>query len=179
METCNTGTFGQRGWREEVTMFKDDERKDEGGLLRCVDVSQEIYIQQERRDIKEGRNQNRAMTQSDRLTAFISSWKILGFISKFRAVKVGAVGEGLARVYNTISHTDKAGMINQWYDHLLSSSSRGNEGNICAVAPKQASNRQTDQFTPHIHTLGARQMCTWSGLHSRDGHVLCDSMHRG
>lgn len=93
-------------------MFKDDE--DEGGLLRCVDVSREIYIQQERCDIKEGRNQNRAMTQSERLLkAIISSRKILGFISKFRAVKVGAVGEGLARVCNTISHTDKAGMINQ------------------------------------------------------------------
>lgn len=132
----------------------------------------EMYIQEERGDIKDRRNQNGTMTQSDCLLKVIqSSWKFWGFISKFPAVKDRAVGEGLARVYNAISHTDKAGMINQWYDRLLSSSSRGNEGNMCTVTPRQLPHRQTGKFTLHIHTLGAIKCARGQVLHSSDRHV--------
>lgn len=95
--------------------------------------------------------------------------------------------EGLACVHNAISHTDKAGRINQWYDHLLSSSSQGNEGNIllCTATSTMISNRQS---TPdycycfcwtYAHT---ENMCIawvrWGGVWAAVTDVTCD-MCRG
>lgn len=88
--------------------------------------------------------------------------------------------EGLACEYNAISHTDKAGRINQWYDHLLSSSSWGNEGNIllCTITTKQITNRKSDNVivcaelshTLETLTMSIRQKC----LRNSDSCILCE-----
>lgn len=135
---------------EKMRQSRRNQRKGEDGTAElCFHIygliklwkSWENSIQEKTED-KNRRNQNMQMTQ---LKCFVKVIVFSWFSYKFHAVKGWIAGEGLACVYNAISHTDKAGKINQLYDHLLSSSSRGNEGNICTVSSVQISKRQTGE----------------------------------